>query len=74
MSAGARAVMHLLAFRGRPLLQAPLQEVARNCGFGDPERMRRAFISLFGRPPSSMKVARTGKWGQSPIPGKRGRT
>jgi len=26
-------------------------------GFGDPERMRRAFVSLFGRPPSALRAA-----------------
>jgi transcriptional regulator GlxA family with amidase domain len=34
---------------------ASVQEIARGCGFGDPERMRRAFVSLFGRPPSSLR-------------------
>ena len=35
---------------------ASVQEIARDCGFGDPERMRRAFISLFGRPPSALRM------------------
>jgi len=36
-----------------------VQEVAQHCGFHDPERMRRAFLRLFGAPPSAMKrVAR----------------
>jgi transcriptional regulator GlxA family with amidase domain len=56
----ARAVMRLRAETARAQIEsggASVQEIARNCGFGDPERMRRAFVSLFGRPPSSMKLA-----------------
>jgi len=34
-----------------------VQEVAEHCGFHDPERMRRAFLRLFGAPPSAMKRA-----------------
>jgi AraC-like DNA-binding protein len=34
-----------------------VQEVAQHCGFHDPERMRRAFLRLFGAPPSAMKRA-----------------
>jgi transcriptional regulator GlxA family with amidase domain len=61
----ARAVMRLRAETARAQIEsggASVQEIARNCGFGDPERMRRAFVSLFGRPPSSMKIGaqRTG--------------
>ena len=32
-----------------------VQEIARSCGFGDPEHMRRTFVGLFGRPPSAMR-------------------
>jgi transcriptional regulator GlxA family with amidase domain len=32
-----------------------VQSVAASCGFGDPERMRRAFVSLFGRSPSALR-------------------
>jgi transcriptional regulator GlxA family with amidase domain len=55
----ARAVMRLRAETARAQIEsggASVQEIARNCGFGDPERMRRAFISLFGRPPSALRV------------------
>jgi transcriptional regulator GlxA family with amidase domain len=54
----ARAVMRLRAETARAQLESggtSVQEIARNCGFGDPERMRRAFVSLFGRPPSSLR-------------------
>jgi transcriptional regulator GlxA family with amidase domain len=54
----ARAVMRLRAETARAQIEsggASVQEIARGCGFGDPERMRRAFVSLFGRPPSSLR-------------------
>ena len=35
---------------------ASVQEIARDCGFGDPERMRRAFVSLFGKPPTALRM------------------
>jgi transcriptional regulator GlxA family with amidase domain len=54
----ARAVMRLRAETARARLESgehSVQSVAAACGFGDPERMRRAFVSLFGRPPSSLR-------------------
>ncbi|WP_210421670.1 GlxA family transcriptional regulator [Tardiphaga sp. OK246] len=33
----------------------PLEVIARNVGFIDPERMRRAFVRIFGHPPQSMR-------------------
>jgi transcriptional regulator GlxA family with amidase domain len=59
----ARAVKRLRAETARAQIEsggASVQEIARNCGFGDPERMRRAFVSLFGRSPSALRVARMG--------------
>lgn len=35
----------------------PIEQVARTAGFGDPERMRRAFIRIFGQPPQSFRRA-----------------
>jgi transcriptional regulator GlxA family with amidase domain len=32
-----------------------VQQVALNCGFGHPERMRRAFVRLTGHPPAAAK-------------------
>jgi transcriptional regulator GlxA family with amidase domain len=55
----AKAVMRLRAETARAQLEsggASVQEIARNCGFGDPERMRRAFVGLFGRPPSALRL------------------
>jgi transcriptional regulator GlxA family with amidase domain len=55
----ARAVMRLRAETARAHIEsggASVQQIARDCGFGDPERMRRAFVSLFGRPPSALRV------------------
>lgn len=57
-SSPARAVMRLRAETARAQIESgggSVQEIARNCGFGDPERMRRTFVSLFGRPPSAMR-------------------
>jgi len=56
----ARAVMRLRAETARAQLErggSSVQQVASSCGFGDPERMRRAFVSLFGRPPSALRAA-----------------
>jgi len=35
----------------------PIDRVAESSGFGDPERMRRAFIRAFGQPPQSLRRA-----------------
>jgi transcriptional regulator GlxA family with amidase domain len=54
----ARAVMRLRAETARARIEsggASVQEIARECGFGDPERMRRAFVGLFGKPPSALR-------------------
>jgi transcriptional regulator GlxA family with amidase domain len=64
----ARAVMRLRAETARAQLErggSSVQQVAAACGFGDPERMRRAFVCLFGRPPSAMKM---GSVPNSPLP------
>jgi len=55
----AKAVMRLRAETARARLESggnSVQKIAAACGFGDPERMRRAFVSLFGRPPSLLRV------------------
>lgn len=36
---------------------APIEQVARSAGFGDPERMRRAFLRAFGQPPQALRRA-----------------
>jgi transcriptional regulator GlxA family with amidase domain len=35
----------------------PVDRIAQQTGFGDPERMRRAFIRAFGQPPQSLRRA-----------------
>ncbi|WP_420820070.1 hypothetical protein [Pseudomonas simiae] len=35
-----------------------IDTIARETGFGDPERMRRAFLRAFGQPPHMMRWAR----------------
>lgn len=55
----AKAVARLRAETARAQIESgrtSVQEIARDCGFGDPERMRRAFVSLFGKPPSSLRL------------------
>jgi len=54
----ARAVERLRAEAARPRVeesQEPMDSIARNCGFGDVERMRRSFVRLFGRSPQAMR-------------------
>jgi transcriptional regulator GlxA family with amidase domain len=36
---------------------APIDRVAEAAGFGDPERMRRAFLRAFGQPPQALRRA-----------------
>jgi transcriptional regulator GlxA family with amidase domain len=33
----------------------PIESIAANTGFGDPERMRRAFTRAFGQPPQALR-------------------
>jgi transcriptional regulator GlxA family with amidase domain len=57
----AKAVERLRADAARALLESgagKVEEVARRCGFNDPERMRRAFRRLFGTSPAALKRAR----------------
>lgn len=52
----ARAVESMRVERARELLEtssAGMKSIAARCGFGDEERMRRAFLRLTGIPPSS---------------------
>ncbi|HYJ41481.1 MAG TPA: GlxA family transcriptional regulator [Steroidobacteraceae bacterium] len=57
----ARAVMRLRAETARAQLESgasSVQAVAQGCGFGDPERMRRAFQQIFGVAPSGVRRSR----------------
>ncbi len=53
----AKAVERLRVEAARAALEAggSIQEIARRTGFGDPERMRRAFVRLYGAPPAAMR-------------------
>jgi transcriptional regulator GlxA family with amidase domain len=58
----AKAVERLRADAARAMLDSgarSMQEIAQRCGFGEPERMRRAFVRLFGTAPSALKRLRT---------------
>jgi len=35
----------------------PIETVARDAGFGDPDRMRRAFLRAYGQPPQVIRRA-----------------
>jgi AraC family transcriptional regulator of adaptative response/methylated-DNA-[protein]-cysteine methyltransferase len=39
-----------------------INEVARRAGFSHPRRMRAAFLQLYGRPPSTLRQARTSRY------------
>lgn len=57
----AKAVERIRADTARALLESstpPVQEVAVRCGFGDSERMRRAFVRLFGASPAALRRPR----------------
>ncbi|MGB6353294.1 MAG: GlxA family transcriptional regulator [Steroidobacteraceae bacterium] len=54
----AKAIEQLRAETARGSLAGnhrSVQDIARACGYGNPERMRRSFLRLFGAPPSAMK-------------------
>ncbi len=57
----AKAVERLRADAARAILESgtrSVQQVALDTGFNDPERMRRAFVRLFGAAPSALRRAR----------------
>jgi len=54
----ARAVERLRVEAARDRVEAgadPIDQIALQAGFGDPERMRRAFIRAFGQPPQALR-------------------
>jgi transcriptional regulator GlxA family with amidase domain len=53
----AKAVERLRVDAARAALArgGPIQSIARRTGFVDPERMRRAFVRLYGAPPAAMR-------------------
>ncbi|MGP0060432.1 MAG: GlxA family transcriptional regulator [Beijerinckiaceae bacterium] len=59
----ARAVERLRVETAREWVEAgqePIDGIAQNAGFGDPERMRRAFVRAFGQPPQALRRAARG--------------
>ena len=56
----ARAVERLRVEAARERVEAgpePIDRIAHAAGFGDPERMRRAFVRAFGQPPQALRRA-----------------
>jgi transcriptional regulator GlxA family with amidase domain len=56
----AKAVEHLRIEAARLMLESglhPIDVIARDTGFGDRERMRRAFLRAFGQPPQMIRRA-----------------
>lgn len=54
----AKAIERLRADLARGHVEtgdAPIEAIARQVGFGDAERMRRAFVRLYGMPPQSLR-------------------
>lgn len=53
----AKAVERLRVEAARAALAqgGAIQEIAARTGFGDPERMRRAFVRLYGAPPAALR-------------------
>jgi transcriptional regulator GlxA family with amidase domain len=53
----AKAVERMRTEAARAALEGggSIQEIARRTGFVDPERMRRAFVRLYGAPPAEMR-------------------
>lgn len=59
----AKAVERLRLEAARTAVEtghAPIDRVAEAVGFGDPERMRRAFLRAFGQPPQALRRAARG--------------
>jgi transcriptional regulator GlxA family with amidase domain len=60
----ARAVERLRAEVALPRVQEgtePIEIIARNVGFGDKERMRRAFLRIYGQPPRALRRTSAGQ-------------
>jgi transcriptional regulator GlxA family with amidase domain len=59
----AKAIEHLRVEAAKSLVEASrhaIDVVARETGFADPERMRRAFIRKYGHPPQTFRRLRNG--------------
>jgi transcriptional regulator GlxA family with amidase domain len=67
----ARAVERLRVEAARERIEGsglPIDAIAGETGFGDPERMRRAFLRAFGQPPQALRRAAKGGQGQAAVP------
>ena len=56
----ARAIENLRVEAARVMLESgrhPVEAVAKETGFSDPDRMRRAFLRAFGQPPQAIRRA-----------------
>lgn len=56
----ARAIERLRLEAARALIETsaePIEQIAGRVGFGDPERMRRAFLRVYGHPPRALRRA-----------------
>jgi len=56
----AKAIERLRVEAARERIEAgpePIDRIATRVGFGDPERMRRAFLRAFGQPPQALRRA-----------------
>lgn len=65
----AKAVEHLRIEAARLMMESgrhPIDVVARDTGFGDRERMRRAFLRAFGQPPQAIRRMARGE--AEPVP------
>jgi transcriptional regulator GlxA family with amidase domain len=65
----AKAIERLRLEASRERIESgsePIERVAARTGFGDPERMRRAFIRAFGQPPQALR--RSAKMNSAPTP------
>jgi transcriptional regulator GlxA family with amidase domain len=59
----ARAIERLRIEAARVPVEAgaePIDRIAERVGFGDPERMRRAFLRAYGQPPQALRRAARG--------------
>jgi len=59
-SSPARAIERLRLEAARALIETsaePIERIAVEVGFGDPERMRRAFLRVYGHPPRALRRA-----------------
>lgn len=66
----AKAIERLRLEASRERIESgsePIERVAVRTGFGDPERMRRAFIRAFGQPPQALRRAARTSSARAPL-------